>query len=84
MTKEEVLEKSKPIFSEVFGDKENFELSTKLENFNMDSIRFITLLAKSEELFEIEISNENLAINKYIIVEDYIEVILYELKNCKV
>lgn len=81
MTKKDILVKINPILIELVGDSITIELSTRFDEISMDSIKFILLIVKTEEIFGFEIDDDNLLINKYITIDDYMEMLLYQIKN---
>ena len=73
---EELLNRIRPILSEILGDNLCIQLSTNFEEINIESIKFVMLVVKCEEIFGIEVDDSNLIINKYITIGDYIKMLL--------
>lgn len=81
MLKDELFRKIEPVFYELFDYNIDISLTTKFEWLNMDSIKFITLIVKSEELFNFEIDDENLIMNRYDTLGDYLEMIICQVNK---
>ena len=81
MLKEDLLTNLSPYITEIIQNDIVISLSTEFVTAGMDSINFISLIVKCEELYNIETNDEELVSNNYNTFDDFISMILRHLDN---
>ena len=59
----------------------NIELVTKIHDLGIDSILIISIFVEIENKFSIEIDYENLDFNKYVTVNDIVDIVRKQLEK---